>query len=303
MLRQTLLFMSEREDLKNVLMRLPFSHQVASRFIAGETSDVALAVVKELNDAGFRVTLDLLGESVHKREEAVAAAAAYRASLDEIEASPAQSTISLKLTQLGLDIDLDFCHENLVGIVEHAAELGNFVRIDMESSAHTERTLQIFHRVFAEHRNVGIVVQSYLHRTEADVKELVRVGAPVRLCKGAYKEPASVAFQNKSDVDGNFIRLMRILLDGGAPTAIASHDERMINATLEHVQRNAIPDEAFELQMLYGVRRDYQKQLVDNGLKMRIYVPYGLQWYSYFMRRMAERPANLLFGLRAALGG
>jgi len=303
MLRQTLLFLSDREDFKNVLMKMPFSRQAAGRFVAGETSAEALAAARALNDAGFRVTLDLLGESVNKPEEAEVATAAYRTSLDEIEESEAVSTISLKLTQLGLDIDEDFCFRNILGIVQYAEQLGTFVRIDMESSEHTDRTLRIFHKVFAEHSNVGIVIQSYLRRSEADIKELVRVGATVRLCKGAYQEPASVAFQQKTEVDASFIRLMRLLLDGGAQTAIASHDERMIDATLEHVARNGISDDAFELQMLYGVRRDYQRQLVANGLNMRIYVPYGSQWYSYLMRRMAERPANLLFGLRAALGG
>ena len=303
MLRQTLLFLSEREDFKNVLMKMPFSREAAGRFVAGETSSEALAAARALNDAGFRVTLDLLGESVNEREEAEAATTAYRTSLDEIDASDAVSTISLKLTQLGLDIDEEFCYENILGIVQYAERLGTFVRIDMESSEHTERTLRIFHRVFAAHPNVGIVIQSYLKRSEADIKELVRVGAPVRLCKGAYQEPASVAFQQKTEVDASFIRLMRLLLDGGTQTAIASHDERMIDATLEHVARKGISDDAFELQMLYGVRRDYQRQLVANGLNMRIYVPYGSQWYSYLMRRMAERPANLLFGLRAALGG
>jgi proline dehydrogenase len=303
MLRQTLLFLSERDDLKNVLMKLPFAESVAGKFVAGETLAEALAAARQLNDDGFRVTLDLLGESVHAREEAEAAAAEYRTSLDEIAASPARSTISLKLTQLGLDIDAEFCYRNILGIVRHAAELGNFVRIDMESSEHTDRTLRIFHRVFAEHRNVGIVVQSYLFRTEDDVKELVRAGAPVRLCKGAYNEPPSVAFQAKADVDASFVRLMRMLLDGGCPTAIASHDEKMIDATLEHVQRNGIPDDAFELQMLYGIRRGYQRQLVDNGLRMRIYLPYGSQWYSYLMRRMAERPANLLLVLRGGFRG
>lgn len=303
MLRQTLLFLSEREDFKNVLMKMPFSRQAAGRFVAGETSAEALAAARALNDAGFKVTLDLLGESVNERQEAEAATEAYRTSLDEIEASDAVSTISLKLTQLGLDIDEDFCFRNILGIVQYAEQLGTFVRIDMESSEHTERTLRIFHKVFAEHRNVGIVIQSYLKRSEADIRELTRVGAPVRLCKGAYQEPASVAFQQKTEVDASFIRLMRLLLDGGTRTAIASHDERMIDATLEHVSRNGISDDAFELRMLYGVRRDYQRQLVANGLNMRIYVPYGSQWYSYLMRRMAERPANLLFGLRAALGG
>jgi proline dehydrogenase len=303
MLRRTLLFLSEREDFKNVLMKMPFSRQAAGRFVAGETSAEALAAARTLNEAGFRVTLDLLGESVNEPEEAEAATAAYRMSLLEIDESDAVSTISLKLTQLGLDIDEEFCFRNILGIVQYAEQLGTFVRIDMESSEHTDRTLRIYHRVFAEHSNVGIVIQSYLRRSEADIRELVRVGAPVRLCKGAYQEPASVAFQLKTEVDASFIRLMHLLLDGGSSTAIASHDERMINATLEHVARNGIPDDTFELQMLYGVRRDYQRQLVANGLNMRIYVPYGSQWYSYLMRRMAERPANLLFGLRAALGG
>jgi proline dehydrogenase len=303
MLRQTLLFMSESESVKGILTHLPGAGHMASKFVAGETPEEALATARALNEAGFRVTMDLLGESVSRRSEAEAAAAAYRDSLDRIEASDAVSTISLKLTQLGLDIDEEFCFENILRIVRHAADLGNFVRIDMESSEHTERTLNIFHRVFERHSNVGIVIQSYLRRSEADIKELVRVGAPVRLCKGAYQEPASVAFQQKAEVDANFIRLMRLLLDGGTKTAIASHDERMIDATLKHVSREGIPDDAFELQMLYGVRREYQRQLVSNGLNMRIYLPYGSEWYSYFMRRMAERPANLLFGLRAALGG
>ena len=259
-------------------------------------------MARDLNERGFRVTLDLLGESVSDRSEAEFAAAEYAESLTEIDAHAAETTISLKLTQLGLDIDTDFCYENLLGVVRRADELGNFVRIDMEDSEHTQTTLDVFYRVFEQYRNVGIVIQSYLHRSEADIERLVELGASVRLCKGAYSEPASVAFQEKSEVDGNYVRLMKMLLDGGAPTAIASHDERMIDATLEHVSRNGIPDEAFEIQMLYGVRRDYQRQLVANGLGMRIYLPYGSQWYSYFMRRMAERPANLLFVMRAAMG-
>jgi proline dehydrogenase len=302
MLKHTLLFLSERNDFKKVLFKLPFAAQMSGRFVAGDTSEEALDVARFLNDSGFRVTLDLLGESVSDRAEAQFAAAEYAESLVEIDAHEAETTISLKLTQLGLDIDTDFCFENLLGIVQRADELGNFVRIDMEDSEHTQTTLDIFYRVFERYRNVGIVIQSYLHRSEADIARLVELGAPVRLCKGAYAEPPSVAFQEKSEVDANYVHLMKMLLDGGAPTAIASHDERMIDATLEHVSRNGIPDDAFEIQMLYGVRRDYQRQLVDNGLNMRIYLPYGSQWYSYFMRRMAERPANLLFVMRAAFG-
>ena len=302
MLRQTLLFLSERNDLKKVLFKLPFARQMSGRFVAGDTSQEALDVAHQLNEQGFRVTLDLLGESVSDRAEAELAAAEYTESLTEINGHDAETTISLKLTQLGLDIDTDFCYENLLGVVRQANELGNFVRIDMEDSEHTQTTLDVFYRVFEQFQNVGIVIQSYLYRSEADIARLVELGAPVRLCKGAYNEPASVAFQDKSEVDASYVHLMKMLLDGGTPTAIASHDEKMIDATLEHVARNGIPDDAFEIQMLYGVRRDYQRQLVDNGLNMRIYLPYGSQWYSYFMRRMAERPANLLFVMRAALG-
>jgi proline dehydrogenase len=289
MLRQTLLYFSEHDDLKSVLFKLPYARRMAARFVAGDTVDEALAVAKQLNDRSFRVTLDLLGESVLD-------------SLGEIDAHGAETTISLKLTQLGLDIDTDFCYRNLLTIVRRAEDLGNFVRIDMESSEYTGATLDMFYRVFAEHRNVGIVIQSYLYRSEDDVSRLVQLGASVRLCKGAYSEPISVAFQARGEVDANYVRLMKMLLDGGVPTAIASHDERMIDETLAHATRTGISEDAFEIQMLYGVRREYQKQLVDNGLNMRIYLPYGSQWYSYFMRRMAERPANLLFVVRAALG-
>lgn len=302
MLRRTLLWMSERDDLRDVLFRLPLARAAATKFVAGETHDVALRTASELNRAGFRVTLDLLGESVGDRAEAEAAADEYARSLDLIEASEANTTISLKLTQLGLDIDTDFCFANLERIVAHAARLDNFVRIDMEGSAYTQRTLDIFYRVFERHRNVGVVIQSYLRRSAADVDRLVELSAPVRLCKGAYDEPASVAFQDSAEVDASFVRLMKVLLDGGAPTAIATHDERMIEASLAHIAANGIGREAYELQMLYGVRRELQESLTADGWPMRIYLPYGSQWYSYFMRRMAERPANLWFAVRAMLG-
>lgn len=302
MLRRTLLWMSERDDLRDVLFRLPFARAAATKFVAGETHDVALRTAAELNRAGFRVTLDLLGESVGDRGEAEAATDEYARSLDLIEASEASTTISLKLTQLGLDIDTDFCFANLERIVAHAARLDNFVRIDMEGSAYTQRTLDIFYRVFERHRNVGVVIQSYLKRSAADVDRLVQISAPVRLCKGAYDEPASVAFQDRAEVDASFVRLMKVLLDGGAPTAIATHDERMIEAGLAHIAANGIAREAYELQMLYGVRRELQESLTADGWPMRIYLPYGSQWYSYFMRRMAERPANLWFAVRAMLG-
>jgi len=294
--------MSERDGLRDLLFRLPPARAAAAKFIAGETHAEALRAAAELNREGFRVTLDLLGESVTDRREAEAAADEYARSLDLIASSDATATISLKLTQLGLDIDTGFCGANLERIVGHAASLGNFVRIDMEGSAYTGRTLAIFYEVFERHRNVGVVIQSYLKRSEADVARLVELSAPVRLCKGAYDEPASVAFQDRADVDASFVRLLRMLLDGGCPTAIATHDERMIQAATSHVEANGIPREAYELQMLYGVRRELQHSLTADGWPMRIYLPYGSQWYSYFMRRMAERPANLWFAVRAMLG-
>ncbi len=294
--------MSESDRVRRLLFKLPYSRSAASRFVAGDGHDDALAVAAELNRQGFRVTLDLLGESVSERSEAEAAAAEYADSLELIEQSSASTTISLKLTQLGLDIDTEFCADNLKRIVGRADELGNFVRIDMEDSAYTERTLQIFYEVFQEHGNVGIVIQSYLRRSEADVSRLIELGASVRLCKGAYKEPSSVAFQDRAEVDASYVRLMKMLFDGGVPTAIATHDERMIEATRDYAGSSGIPQDAYEFQMLYGVRRRLQRELAADGLPVRIYLPYGSQWYSYFMRRMAERPANLLFVLRAALG-
>jgi len=302
MLRPTLLWMSESDRVRRLLFKLPVTRRAAARFVAGDGHDEALAVAAELNGEGYRVTLDLLGESVTERGEAEAAAAEYADSLELIELSEARATISLKLTQLGLGIDTQFCIENLTRIVRRASELENFVRIDMEDSTYTERTLQVFYHVFEEYRNVGIVIQSYLKRSEADVRRLIRLGAPVRLCKGAYKEPGSVAFQNKADVDANYVRLMKMLLDGGAPTAIATHDERMIAATSDYASANRTPQDAYEFQMLYGVRRQLQRELVNDGLPVRIYLPYGSQWYSYLMRRMAERPANVLFVLRAMRG-
>jgi len=297
-----LLWMSDRDDVRDLLFRLPFSRSAASRFVAGDKHEDALTVATELNRQGFRVTLDLLGESVSERAEAERATAEYADSLEFIELSEASTTISLKLTQLGLDISTEFCTDNLRRIVKRADVLGNFVRIDMEHSDYTERTLQVFCNVFGDHQNVGIVIQSYLKRSEQDVKRLIGLGAPVRLCKGAYQEPSSVAFQDKAKVDSSYVRLMQLLLDGGTPTAIATHDERMIEATLEYAQANKIDRDAYELQMLYGVRRRLQRELVADGHPVRLYLPYGSQWYSYFMRRMAERPANLLFVLRAMLG-
>ncbi|MDX1578607.1 MAG: proline dehydrogenase family protein [Gemmatimonadota bacterium] len=301
-MRKLLLFLSEHHGLKELLLRLPAARRVAHRFVAGDTLSDALRATDELNRQGLRVTLDYLGESVTDASEAEAAAEAYLESLEAIDRVSADATISLKLTQLGLDIDGESCARNLERIVARAAELGNFVRIDMEGSEHTDATLRLFKRTFQRHRNVGVVLQSYLYRSERDAAEMVRIGGPVRLCKGAYEEPESVAFQDKSMVDKNFVLIMKMLLDGGVPTAIATHDEKMIRATRRHAERRGIDQDRFEFQMLYGVRRDAQARLVSEGYQMRVYVPYGSEWYAYLMRRMAERPANLLFVLRALVG-
>ncbi|MFW6010680.1 MAG: proline dehydrogenase family protein [Gemmatimonadota bacterium] len=303
MLRRALLFLSERQGLKDQLLRIPLFRRVARRFVAGDTLPEALGTARELNRDGFRVTLDLLGESVADRAMSTRAVKAYEESLTAIDGSDAETTISLKLTQLGLEIDEGFCLDNLRRIVEHAARLDNFVRIDMEGSDHTGATLSVFRRVFRDLDNVGVVIQSYLRRSRRDVEELVDIGAPVRLCKGAYDEPPEVAYQDPEEVDASFVRLMELLLDGGAPTAIASHDERMIRATWDHMEASGLERGDVEFQMLYGVRRELQRSIVDEGHPMRIYVPYGSEWYSYLMRRMAERPANLWLVLRSLAGG
>jgi proline dehydrogenase len=301
-MRRLLLALSERQQLKDIILRVPFSRKVALRFVAGETLDEALDASKRLNEAGLEVTLDFLGESVTDAKRAEAATGSYLTSLDTIPDSEARSSISLKPTQLGLAIDAELCYQNLLRIVGRAHELDNFVRIDMESSAYTQSTLDVFERVFERHSNVGVVIQSYMRRSEGDVARLVELGAPVRLCKGAYDEPVSVAFQGKEEVDASYVKLMKMLLSGGAPTAIATHDEKMVDATLDFVREAGIDPRTFEFQMLYGVRRDYQRHIASGGHRMRIYVPYGSEWYSYLMRRMAERPANLIFVTRAVFG-
>ena len=304
MLRRTLLFLSERQGLKDLLLRLPVLRRVAHRFVAGDTLGEALEAAAGLNRDGLRVTLDYLGESVSDRETADRAVAAYLRSLEAIREGDARSSISLKLTQLGLSIEEGLCLDNLRRILDRAGELDTFVRVDMEDSRYTDATLRIFERVWPDYGSgVGVVLQSYLRRSEGDARRLAALGAPVRLCKGAYDEPEEVAFQRKQRVDESFVRLLGILLEGGAPTAVASHDEAMVSAALEHMDRLGLEAGDVEFQMLYGVRRDFQRELAESGHPVRIYVPYGSEWYPYLMRRMAERPANLALVLRALVGG
>ena len=300
MLRGTLLYLSEQPLAKRVFGgRL--AKPLVSRFVAGVRLDEAMVNVQRLNAAGMTATLDYLGESVHSAAEAGQAATQYIAILHAVERAQAQCNASLKLTQMGLDVDRELCVRNVGRVLAQAGQLGNFIRIDMEGSGYTQVTLDIFGELFARHQNVGVVIQAYLYRSEADIHALNKLGARVRLCKGAYNEPASVAFAEKADTDKNFVKLMQILLSEGNYPGIATHDEKMIEATRSYASQRGIPTDRFEFQMLYGIRRDLQEQIVREGYRLRIYVPYGEQWYPYMMRRMAERPANLLFVLKGGL--
>lgn len=299
--RTILLYLSKQFWLKDILGGFPGFRRVTRRFIAGEDIGDAIGAIAELNRAGLLATFDHLGESTTVPAEASADVAEYRRVLARIEQTGVKSNISVKLTQLGLDIDEEFCYRNVRELVEAAARHGNFVRIDMEDSTRTDATLRVFNRVHDEFQNVGIVLQSYLYRTEADVAAVIARGARIRLCKGAYHEPAEVAFQAKAEVDASYLHLARLMLQSGIYHAFATHDERMINTIREYAAAAGIDPNAFEFQMLYGIRRDLQVQLVRAGHRVRVYVPYGRFWYPYFMRRLAERPANLWFVLRNLL--
>ena len=296
MLRSTLLKLSESGTARRVATRAPLASTFAHRFVAGDTVDDAVAATRVLNRAGMSVTLDYLGESVSSREEARAAADTYLAVLDRIAAERLDANVSLKLTAMGQDIDEEFLRGNVGRVLERAAAHDIFVRFDMEGSDYTQPTLDFFRRLWNEGvRNIGPVIQAYLYRSSDDIAWLNSIGARVRLCKGAYQEPPTVAFPAKSDVYTAYVRLMKALLDDGTYPAIATHDPAMIDATLEHVKRRGYAPERFEFQMLYGVRRDLQADLVEQGMRLRVYVPFGEAWYPYLMRRMAERPANLFF--------
>jgi proline dehydrogenase len=273
----------------------------AARFVAGETLSKAIEAVKEINKDGLLVTLDHLGESVYSREEAIEATQAAIDIFDAIVESGVKSNVSVKLTQLGLDIDKDFCLENMDRIAAKAKETNNFVRIDMEDSLRLQVTIDIFNTLLDKYgkEHIGLVIQSYLYRSEQDVAELGKKKVNLRIVKGAYKEPQEVAFPNKKDVDDNYIRLCKNHLLNGCYTAIATHDESIIQALKAWIKENNIADDLYEFQMLYGVRHGLQKQLVSEGYKVRVYTPYGKDWYPYFTRRIAERPANALFVLKS----
>jgi proline dehydrogenase len=301
-LREGFLVLSDSSVARSLATRAPLARTVARRFVAGETIDDVAAAVRSINRAGMKASVDYLGEAVRNRAEAAAAADVYLRVLERIHADGLDSNVSLKLTQMGQDIDPGFLRENVGRVLDRARDCGNFVRFDMESSEHTQRTLDFFRERWTEgYTNVGVVIQSYLYRSEEDVLALNSMGARVRLCKGAYAEPPRVAFPEKADVDANFVKLMRLLLAHGNYPGIATHDEAMIAATRAFAEDRGISPAAFEFQMLFGIRRDLQQQLRDAGYNVRIYVPFGAAWYPYFMRRLAERPANVLFLAEAVI--
>ena len=297
-MRAFFLFLSRQKHLRSWMETSPIARRLATRFVAGETLDDALAVATKLNSEGITVTLDHLGESVTSLDEAAAARDVYLHTLDAIHDKGIQGNVSLKLTQFGMDLSYDQALANVEQLVRRAKEVDSFVRVDMEASEYTDRTLSVVNELFARHRPVGVVIQAYLMRSRADIERLNASGIRVRLCKGAYLEPPTVAFPDKADVDRSFHQLAELLLEKGVYPAIATHDEAIIEQVKRFADSRKLARDCFEFQMLYGIRRDLQRKLVGEGWRLRLYVPFGRAWYPYYMRRLAERPANVLFMLR-----
>ena len=297
-MRAFFLFLSKQKRLRKWMETSQTARRLSTRFVAGETLEEALSAGRRLKAEGLTATLDHLGESVTNLSEAAEARDVYLATLEAIQGSGLEGNVSLKLTQFGLDLSAPECAANVGRLVQRAAELGGFVRIDMESSSYTDRTIELTEDLFARYGSVGTVIQAYLYRSKGDIERLCRKKIRVRLCKGAYLEPAGVAFPKKADVDRNYVELMKLLLDQGTYPGLATHDENMIAATKAYATARGVSKDAFEFQMLYGIRRDLQKQLVADGYRVRLYVPFGKAWYPYYMRRLAERPANVFFILR-----
>jgi proline dehydrogenase len=290
-----MLSLAQQEQIKHFVMYHPIGRTVARRFVAGETLVEALDVARTLHKRGISVSLDHLGENVTAAEEAEATAAEYLAALDRIHEEQVEANISIKLTALGLDVDPAECRANVRGVLARARDHHIFVRIDMEGSAYTQRTLDLVADLRQEFDNVGTVVQTCLYRTPRDVEALIDGQTRVRLVKGAYLEPVTLAYAHKADVDEQYVRLMHELMNRGIYPALATHDERIIADARAYAERQQIARARFEFQMLYGIRRDLQEHLAGEGYNVRVYVPYGTQWYPYLTRRMAERPANLMF--------
>jgi len=300
-MRTFFLFLSRQKHLRKFMETSRWARRLSARFVAGDNLPDALATCQRINSEGIAVTLDHLGENVTSLAEAAASRDAYLQALEEINNQKINGNVSLKLTQFGMDLSFEECTSNVEALARQAAAQGTFIRVDMESSEYTDRTLDLVTRLHDRHQAVGTVIQAYLHRSRKDVEMLCARGIRVRLCKGAYLEPPAVAFQRKADVDRNFIELMNLLLETGVYPAIATHDEKIIEQTKRFVESRRIARGSFEFQMLYGIRRDIQKRLVNDGYKLRLYVPYGKAWYPYFMRRLAERPANVFFLVRNLL--
>jgi proline dehydrogenase len=296
--RSFFLFLSRLRMLRRWMETSPLARRLSTRFVAGESLEQALEVAKRLKSEGITVTLDHLGESVATPEEASAARDAYLRVIDAQRAAGLECNVSLKLTQFGMDISYEQCLANVEQLVQKAVQNGGFVRVDMESSEYVDRTLRLVRDLHARYGGVGTVIQAYLLRSRADIEALNQGGIRVRLCKGAYLEPAAVAFPEKREVDRNYFELTQLLLDNGTYPAIATHDEALIGAIERYVAEHKIARDAFEFQMLYGIRRDLQARLVKDGYRLRLYVPFGQAWYPYYMRRLAERPANVVFILR-----
>jgi proline dehydrogenase len=298
MLRSILLKLSESPGFASWVISNHSTRGMSRRFVAGETLDEAIAAARKCNELGMSASLDYLGENVSTTSDAQRARDAYLEVFDRIAKEKLDANVSCKLTQLGLDLSAEFCEGLVLSVVERAAAYDNFLRVDMEGSVYTQRTVELVKRIRARNPAIGTVIQAYLYRSEGDIQDLLAYGCRVRLCKGAYKESAEVAFERKSDVDGNYVRLMQMLLPSGCYHAIATHDPRMIAETIRWAAAKQISKSDFEFQMLYGIRTDLQRRLVNGGYRVRVYIPYGRDWFPYFMRRLAERPANIGFLLR-----
>jgi proline dehydrogenase len=303
--RSALIYLSEREGLKEFATRFRPFKKLTTRFVAGQTIAETVEAIRRINADGATASFDHLNESVTRPEETEEEVREYKRILAAIDETGIRSNVSIKLTQFGLQIDPELAYKNARAVVADAAARKSFVRIDMEGSEVTQKTIDLFKRLRDEFGldDVGIVLQSYLRRTYDDTVDLLKIPARIRICKGAYKEPEEVAFPDKKDVDANYVKVMQLLLASGVYHGIATHDPKMIDATINFANREGIGKETFEFQMLYGVRRDLQRQLARDGYNMRVYVPYGEHWYPYFMRRLAERPANIWFILRNLLKG
>jgi proline dehydrogenase len=299
MTRNFFLYLSQQQRLRRWIETSPTARKLTARFIAGESLADELKVTAQLQSQGIATALDHLGENVTTLEEASAAAAAYLEALAEIAARSLPATVSIKATQFGMDISETACYENVLRVAARAKEIGTRVEIDMEDTRYTERTIALVSAVAQKVGDIRLCIQAYLHRSPADIDNLSRQGIRVRLAKGAYNEPPSVAFPNKSDVDRAYLELMHRLFSQGNDPAIAGHDPRMIQEAIRYTREQGIAPTRFEFQMLYGIRRDLQRQVLEQGYRLRLYVPYGTAWYPYFMRRLSERPANVLFVARS----